>query len=92
MAERFLMHRDGTVHGWNQWLALESGMREVLEEEAYPERFVKGGKRKAAVDMATEEPKEPENDVNKAAGVQAGKQVDAKLSGAAPAGKGFLKP
>ncbi len=68
--ERFLRVEDGTIHGWNQWLAMEPNVKEVTEEEAYPERFVKGGKRKAAVDMSTEEPDGPENDANRAAGEQ----------------------
>ncbi len=77
--ERFLQHPDGTIHGWNQWLAQEPGMREVSEEMAYPERFAKGGKRKAAVDMSTEEPADAPNDANEAAGLQAGKATSKKL-------------
>lgn len=79
--ERFLMHVDGTIHGWNQWLAQEPGMREVSEEQAYPERFVKGGKRKAAVDMTTEAPAEPPNDANQSSGLQLSKSTDKKLGG-----------
>ncbi len=78
--ERFLMVPDGTIHGWNEHLAAEPGVKEVSEEQAYPERFVKGGKRKAAVDMSTEEP-QGNTEANEAAGRQAGKQADAKLSG-----------
>ena len=77
--ERFLQHPDGTIHGWNQWLAQEPGMIEVTAEMAYPERFVKGGKRKAAVDMTTDPPADPPNEVNQAAGLQAGKQADKKV-------------
>lgn len=85
--ERFLKNaRDGYIHGWNQWLAQEPNMVEVTEMEAYPERFVKGGKRKAAVDMTTEEPAEPVSETNLLTGEQAGKNADAKTGG-----KGFLK-
>lgn len=82
--ERFLQNsKDGTIHGWNQWLALEPGMVEVLEEQAYPERFVKGGKRMPKVNMETEELADPPNDANVASGEQAGKAADTKT------GKGF---
>lgn len=77
--ERFLRVADGTIHGWNEWLAMEPNVREVTEEEAYPERFVKGGNRKAAVDMSTEEEDEPENDANRAAGMQLSKGIDKSI-------------
>lgn len=74
MTERLLQHRDGTIHGWNEWLAQEPGMVEVTEEQAYPERFVKGGKRTAKVNMATTLPAEPQADSNILAGEQLAKK------------------
>lgn len=74
--ERYLRVQDGTIHGWNEWLAMEPNVREVTEEEAYPERFVKGGKRKAAVNLETDEQADPPNEANVAAGVQLQKGID----------------
>ena len=95
--ERFLMHKDGTIHSWNEWLAGEAGMTEATEEQAYPERFVKGGKRAAKVSLAIEESEPPptSNEVNLLSGEQAGKHVEAKhgftTETPAKAGKGFHK-
>lgn len=95
--ERWLRRKDGVIFGWNEWLAAEPGMVEATEQEAYPERFVKGGKRAAKVDLSVDAP-EPEPDpseVNLLSGSQAGKQVEAKHGfGADPkpgTGKGFHK-
>jgi hypothetical protein len=92
--ERFLRVSDGTIHGWNQWLAMEPNVREVTEEEAYPERFVKGGKRKAAVNLETEEEAGPANEANLADGAQLSNKDAAAadlLAGKSATGKGFNK-
>lgn len=46
---------DGFIYEWNEIMAANLKMEEVSEMEAYPERFVKGGKRKAQVNLNTDD-------------------------------------
>ena len=50
---------DGFIYEWNEIMAAHPKMEEVSEMEAYPERFVKGGKRKAQVNLNTDDELDP---------------------------------
>lgn len=74
MPQRYLRQReDGFIYEWNEIMAEHPKMEEVTEQEAYPERFVKGGKRKALVDLTTDELIEAPSSANALLGISASK-------------------
>jgi hypothetical protein len=60
---RYLKHIDkGTIYNWNEYLAENTRVVEVSEEEAFPEKFIPKAQRgrKAQVDLETKTiPEEP---------------------------------
>jgi hypothetical protein len=68
MTQRWLKHTDdGYIFGWTEDLSKHPKLREVTEEEAFPEKFVpaplakKAATRKKKLDVSTDDiPQEPE--------------------------------
>jgi hypothetical protein len=62
--QRWLKHKvDGTIYGWDKYLAENELCEEVSPEIAFPERHIpkKQAKRKAKMDLTTEKiPEKPD--------------------------------
>jgi hypothetical protein len=65
--QRWLRHKtDGTIYGWNKYLADNELCEEVSEEVAFPEKHIpkKQKKREAKMDLTTKKIPEKPNTVN----------------------------